>query len=118
LSPYKGKYMPESQIRNLIKEAGLEAVPRPNGIPENFRVKISKRCSGIIYAHPEHEQTSIRIMFGKSHSPYPAQRKPYAIFQKDGKFYDKFGNAYLSESVEVHIPIEDLNLELLKNGIR
>lgn len=78
-------------MRNLIKEAGLEVVPRPKGIPENFRVKVSDKGSGIIYVHPENENTQIRVMFGKAHSPNPAQREPYVIFQKDGKFFDKFG---------------------------
>lgn len=71
-------------------------MPRAKGIPDNFRVKISKRCSGIIYVHPEHEHTSISVMYGKPHSPNPTQRNPYVDLQKDGKFYDKFGNAHLS----------------------
>jgi hypothetical protein len=112
LKPYKGVYMPEAKLRNLIKEAGLEAVPRPEGIPDNFRVKISKKGSGIVYMHPEHEHTSIRVMFGKPHSPWPAQQKPYVIFEKNSQFYDKFGQIHASEkSPAVHIPLEEFQIQ-------
>jgi tetratricopeptide (TPR) repeat protein len=118
LSSYKGQYMPEAQLRNLIKEAGLEAVPRPKGIPESFRVKISDKCSGIVYMHPENNQTSVRVMFGKPHSPWPAQQKSYIVVQKDGKFLDKNGISHVSESPEIHIPLEEFDLEKCINGIR
>ena len=111
LSPYKGVYMPEAKLRNLIKEAGLEAVPRPKGIPENFRVKISKEGSGIVYVHPNHEHTSIRVMFGKPHSPWPAQQKPYVVVKKDGSFYDQFGQTHKSLSPAVHIPLEEFKIQ-------
>ena len=104
--------MPEAKLRNLIKEAGLEAVPRPKGIPENFRVKITKKCSGIVYVHPNHEHTSIRVMFGKPHSPWPAQQQAYVVVTKDGHLYDKFGQIHASEkSPAVHIPLEEFQLQ-------
>ena len=111
LSPYKGVYMPEAKLRKLIQEAGLEAVPRPKGIPENFRVKVADKYSGIVYMHPEHEHTSIRVMFGKPHSPWPAQQQAYVVVQKNGSFYDKFGQTHKSLSPAVHIPLEEFQIQ-------
>ena len=107
LSPYKGVYMPEAKLRNLIKEAGLEAVPRPKGVPENFRVKVADKYSGIVYMHPDHNNLSVRVMFGKPHSPNPAQRTPYVVYQKDGNFLNKDGTFVSSSSKDAHIPYEE-----------
>jgi hypothetical protein len=85
----------------------LEAVPRPKEISENFIVKIADKDSGVIYMHPEHEHTSIRVMPGKPHSPNLAQQKPYAIHKKDGKAFDKHGNLVSQDSIEAHIPLDE-----------
>ena len=100
--------MSESQARDLIHQTGIRTFPRPQGIPENFRVQISEKGAGIIYVHPEHTHTSIRIMPGKPHSPLPYQQKPYVIHKKDGKALDKFGNKLNNiETPEAHIPYEE-----------
>ena len=51
-------------------------------------------------------------MFGKPHSPWPAQQKPYVVVTKDGSFYDKFGGIHASDkSPAVHIPLEEFQLK-------
>jgi hypothetical protein len=35
--------MPEAQVRELIHQTGIPTFPKPKGISENFRVKISNR---------------------------------------------------------------------------
>jgi hypothetical protein len=107
LKPYQGKYLPESEIRELIQQTGVKTFPRPAGIPENFRVKASKNGAGMLYVHPEHEHTSIRVMSGKLHSPNPCQRKPYVIHMRDGKYLDVYGKIVKGESSEAHIPLEN-----------
>jgi hypothetical protein len=99
--------MPEAKCRELIHEAGIPTFSRPKGIPENFRVQISAKGAGISYFHPEHTHTSIRIMPGKPHSPFPHQQKPYVIYTKNGKVTDKFGNVLEDSSLpQAHIPLE------------
>ena len=99
--------MPESQARELIHQTGIRTFPRPQRIPENFRVKLSNEGAGMKYVHPEHEHTYIRVMPGKPHSPWPHQRNPYVSRMKDGKPLDKFGNTVSAESPEAHIPIKE-----------
>lgn len=105
LKPYK-ESMPESQVRELIHQTGIKTFPRPQGIPENFRVRISDKGAGIKYVHPNHNHTSIRVMPGKPHSPLSHQQKPYVNHIKDGKALDKFGNVVKADSPESHIPYE------------
>ena len=89
-------------------QAGIKTLPRPKGIPENYRIKISKKGSGIIYVHPKHNHTYVRVMPGKPHSPYPYQQKPYVIQKINGKTFDKLDDLASSEkAIEAHIPIED-----------
>ncbi len=38
LRPYKGQHLPEVQARELIHQAGIKTFPKPQGIPDNFRV--------------------------------------------------------------------------------
>jgi hypothetical protein len=108
LKPYRKIFMPESEVRALIQKTGVKTFPRPAGIPENFRVCVSDNGAGIVYFHPEHTHTSIRIMPGKLHSPNPYQQKPYVIYKKDGKTFDKFGGVLKSsDDLSAHIPLEE-----------
>ena len=74
-------------------------------------MKANCTSSEIVYVHREYEHTSIRLMFGKPHSPWPAQQKPYVVVTKDGSFYDKFGQAHTSLSPEAHIPLEEFKIQ-------
>ena len=106
LKPYKG-FMPETQVRELIQKTGIPTFPRPKGIPDNFRVKLSSNGVGMKYVHPTNEQTYIRGMPGKPHSKYPHHQKPYVVQMKNGMTLDKSGNVVLREAPEAHIPIEE-----------
>ena len=106
LKPYR-EFMPEVRCRELIHKAGLPTFPRPQGIPKNFRVKVSDKGAGMIYYHPEHTHTSIRVMPGKPHSPWPHQQKPYVIQTKNGRILDKAGNVVSRDAPEAHIALEE-----------
>jgi hypothetical protein len=103
--------MEKDSCRNLKLEishyTGVRTFPRPFGIPENFRVKLSDGGAGMLYVHPQHTHTSIRVMPGKPHSPNPSQQKPYVIHMKDGKTLNKFGQVVTNNSPEAHIPLEE-----------
>ena len=108
LKPYSKTFLPESEVRALIHQAGIQTFPRPAGLPENFRIRISDKGGGMMYMHPEHTHTSIRVMPGKPHSPLPYQQKPYVIYIKDGKALDKFGNKLTGKELpEAHIPYDE-----------
>ena len=47
LKPYMGQYMSEAQAFERLREVGIQTFPRPSGIPDNFRVKISDKGAGI-----------------------------------------------------------------------
>ncbi len=107
LKPYMKKPMPEGQVRDLIYKAGIPTFQKPQGIPENFLAMISDKGAGMLYVHPENAHISIRIMPGKSHSPFPYQQKPYVIQMDNGKAIDKFGKRISADMPEAHIPLEE-----------
>ena len=75
-------------------------------------MKVTYTSSAIEYVHLEYQHTSIRVMFGKPHSPWPAQQKPYVVVTKDGSFYDKFGGIHASDkNPAVHIPLEEFHIQ-------
>ena len=106
LKPYKG-YMTESQARELIHQAGVRTFPRPRGIPDNFRVKISDKGAGMKYVHPSNEDTYVRVMPGKSHSPFSYQQNPYVSCLKNGNYVDKNGSIVSRKDPAAHIPLDE-----------
>jgi tetratricopeptide (TPR) repeat protein len=106
LKPYKA-FMEETQCRELIHQTGIQTFPRPKGIPESFRIKITGKGGGMEYVHPTNKHLRIRVMPGKPHSPLPHQQKPYVIQKADGKALDKLGNPVSPDVPEAHIPLEE-----------
>ena len=74
-------------------------------------MKASYTSSETVYVNREYQRTSIRLMFGKPHSPWPAQQQAYVVVQKNGSFYDKFGRTHEFESPAVHIPLEEFQIQ-------
>ncbi len=107
LKPYQGKFMTETQARELIHQTGIQTFPRPQGIPENFRVRLSNTGAGMLYVHPDNVHISIRVMPGKPHSLNPSQQQPYVIYRKHGKTLDKLGNIVDPSSPAAHIPFNE-----------
>ncbi len=105
LKPYKG-YMTEEAAKELIHQAGIPTFPRPPGIPENFRIQLSKRGAGIKYVDPENPGNNIRVMPGKPHSPWEHQQKPYVVEYINGQPIDAAGNMVLDSAPEAHVPLE------------
>ncbi len=106
LRGHKG-FRPEHEVRNLIHGTGIPTFTRPNGIPKNYRVKLSNNGAGMKYVHPNNEQTYVRIMPGKIHSDYPHQQRPYVVQMTDGETLNKFGQVVHRSSPEAHIPFEE-----------
>ena len=106
LEAHKG-FMSEIQARELIHQAGIKTFPRPQGIPDNFKIKISDTGAGMKYVHPIDEGTYVRIMPGKPHSPNPYQQKPYVCRLKNGKCLDKNGNMVNRKDPAAHIPLDE-----------
>jgi tetratricopeptide (TPR) repeat protein len=107
LKPHSKNYISEVMARELIHQTGIKTFPRPAGIPENYRIKISNKGAGIKYVHPKKEETYVRVMPGKPHSQWPYQQKPYVVQMKDGKAFDRHGNLIDQRAPEAHIPIEE-----------
>ena len=101
--------MPEAELRNVLLQHGVQTFPRPKGIPENYRVKLSDKGAGMKYVSPSNEQTYVRIMPGKPHSKHSYQQNPYVVQMKEGETLDKYGNVVNKRAPEAHIPIEEFN---------
>jgi len=109
LKPHTKGFLSEVEVRKLIHEAGLPTFPKPEGIPDNFRVRITEKGGGMEYVHPDHTHTIIRVMPGKPHSEFSSQQTPYVIQMINGNTMDKFGNITSFRSTESHIPLNEFN---------
>lgn len=106
LKQYKKIYMPEETARELIHKSGIKTFSRPDGIPHDYKVRITGKGGGMEYVHPTNEYISIRVMPGKPHSPLPHQQKPYVVQMKNGKAFNIKGELIDNELPEAHIPLE------------
>ncbi|MCI5052291.1 MAG: hypothetical protein MRY21_04020 [Simkaniaceae bacterium] len=107
LRPHRG-FMEEYQIRKLLKRAGMPTFNRPKGIPKSFRTKLSNGGCGIIYVHPKHTHTNIRVMPAKPHSGMPGQSRPYVIHKVNSKILDKHGKVIDKKEIKKgHIPLKE-----------
>jgi len=87
------------------------ALPKPEGIPDDWIAKPSKKNGGVRYFNPKNKHDQVRVMPGNPKSPNPRQQRPYVIDQKNGSIVDKngrpIGGAKPDMSPDAHIPLED-----------
>ncbi|MGB7127743.1 MAG: hypothetical protein WBD50_01465, partial [Candidatus Rhabdochlamydia sp.] len=107
LEPYSKGFLPEMQCRELIHQTRVRTFPRPEGIPDNFRVRVTDKGAGMEYMHPTNTHISVRVMPGKPHSPNPSQQRPYVIQKKNGKVFNKEGCMVDPNAPEAHIPLDE-----------
>lgn len=107
LKPYSKTFMPEAEARALIEAQGIRTFPRPEGIPDNFLVRITDKGGGMEYVDPTNHKISVRVMPGKPHSPNPCQQNPYAIQRHNDIGFNKFHNDARLDSTDSHIPLEE-----------
>ena len=65
LKPYSREFIPEPKARKLLHQTGIQTYPRPTGIPDNFKVRVTDKGAGIEYVHPTNQYISVRVMPGK-----------------------------------------------------
>lgn len=89
---------------------------RPEGVPDNWRVRPTKSGGGVEYYNPKNRNESIRVMQGKADSPYSNSQAPYAR-QRDasGTFYKRDGSLSTQSrgglrDEEAHIPLQDFTV--------
>ena len=85
------------------------ALPRPEGIPDNWVEKATDTPGGREYVNPDNPNDRVRVMPGNPNSRYPSQRRPYVIDQNGG-YRDVNGDSIAAanpgRSPEAHIPYE------------
>jgi RHS repeat-associated protein len=96
---------------NLISK-GISPAPgtrvRPEGIPENWRIRPTDTKGGTHYYDPSNKGNSVRVMQGNPNSPYPNSQTPYVRWQNNGKPLDSSGNVLpTAKSPDAHIPLQD-----------
>ena len=90
---------------------------RPEGVPEDWVKKKSKKKEGYKYIKPGSRGSSdVRVQKGNPENTNPSQQKDYVKWKKDGKYLDKNGNVVLGDSLEAHIPLDEFefNPEIYK----
>jgi hypothetical protein len=81
---------------------------RPEGVPENWRIRPTDQPGGTHYFDPANPQNSVRVMQGNRNSPFIEQRSPYVRWDWGGHALDVSGNKLPSpRTAEAHIPLED-----------
>ena len=83
-------------------------VARPEGIPEEWLAKPTKKPGGIEYVDPINPGNSVRVMPGRSDSPYPNSQAPYVRWQRNGQPLDMQGNVLpTGNTSDAHIPVQN-----------
>ena len=107
LKPFIKKPLHEQVVRSYIHKTGISTFFKPENIPKNYLVRVTERGAGMEYFHPTNTHLKVRVMPGKSHSPFPHQQRPYVIQMKDGKAFNKKGKLIEKNKAEAHIPLEE-----------
>jgi|GEM_PF-2213622 tetratricopeptide (TPR) repeat protein len=110
---FKTSNLNEHQIRKILNHAGIQTFARPKGIPQSYKVSISKKHGGMVYTHPTNPHISIRVSPGNPNSINSAQRTPYIVHKTPKGPLDKKGKIHKKDDIEVHIPIEEYDFTKL-----
>jgi hypothetical protein len=108
-------------IRNLdapksadpwLSRQGVRPAPgtrvRPQGVPENWRIRGTDTPGGVRYYDPQNPGHSVRVMQGSPGSPYPNSQAPYVRWQYHGQPLDVNGNVLpTARTTDAHIPLQD-----------
>ena len=106
-----------STARKLIIEDTLKAattVDKPNikthvefavpeGVPDNWIIKIPDKGDGLKYVNPNNPHEYIRSMKGNPNNPNPSSQKAYIAWHSHGKRLDVNGNPVDKCTPEAHI---------------
>jgi RHS repeat-associated protein len=81
---------------------------RPEGIPQNWRIRPTEGQGGTEYYNPRNPNESVRVMPGNRNSPHANSQQPY-VRQRDssGSYLDANGKRGDPNSAETHIPLQD-----------
>ena len=105
---FKNTPLSELQVRQILHHCNFKTFPKPQGIPNNCIVEISKKSAGMVYrkAGTTKEQCIlVRVMPGNPKSSNVMQKKPYVVQRKGKKhlILDGWADEACAES---HIPLE------------
>ncbi|NHO58119.1 hypothetical protein GOB86_13905 [Acetobacter lambici] len=97
----------------LLPEENKNApkIQKPNGIPNNWIEKPTRKGGGVRYTNPENPNDFVRVMPGNSESPFPAQRGPYVIRSSNGQIVNANGDAVLGSDPDAHIPLSQFGFK-------
>lgn len=119
LLPSTPTYTPqETQIRSTLESQGYQPPPRPENIPQDWKVLPSDKNGGIKYTHNiprksggEYPKEEVRVMPANPDSPFPGHQRPYVTHRIEDRYYDKDGNVVDKETIEAHIDINEYDYE-------
>jgi hypothetical protein len=69
------------------------SLTKPEGIPDSWVMKNSKKGNGVKWVNPTNERDSVRLMPAAPKSTSASQRVQYVIDQNNGSFRDRDGKA-------------------------
>ena len=111
---FRNQNLNELQVRRILHGADFKTFPKPQGIPNDVTVNISKKGGGMVYMKAgtiKKQSMFVRVMPGNPQSPNVMQRKPYVIQRRGKEAISKSGQIVDYESMEAHIPLEDFEFQ-------
>jgi hypothetical protein len=101
--PPENEEPPEEEDEDIFR--------RPDGVPEDWEEKPSKKGEGVKYIDPKDKGTYVRIQRGKPKSTNAGQKYDNVRWQKNGQSLDKNGNPVKKQSQESHILLKDFKFK-------
>jgi RHS repeat-associated protein len=106
--------------KGAIPGKGINPKPgtrvRPEGVPENWRIRGTDTPGGTQYYNPKNPNESVRVMQGNPNSPFPNSQAPYARQRNAGGTYYKQDGTLSSGrrggkfDPDTHIPLDDFTV--------
>ncbi|MCE0494162.1 hypothetical protein [Vibrio salinus] len=79
-----------------LESRGIRPQPgtrvKPEGIPDNWRVRSSKSKGGVKYSDPTNPRKNVRVEQGVPDHPHDNSRVPHVRDMRNGRYVDKNGN--------------------------
>ncbi|MEZ9187608.1 hypothetical protein AB4158_26220, partial [Vibrio splendidus] len=82
---------------------------KPEGIPDNWRVRSSKSKGGVKYSDPTNPRKNVRVEQGVPDHPHANSKVPHVRDMRNGRYVDKNGNPVQGGRRDPagHIPLDE-----------
>lgn len=106
LKPYTKIHFNETATRRVLHLSGIETFPRPNMVPNYFRVRFSSKNGHMKYIHPTDKREYIVVIPGDIDHEIPAKSVPHAIHRRGRYAVGGDGKRISRNSKDAYVPLD------------